>query len=201
MLPDSDDDTDMSMLNLCVKELLAALSLRTGYAWIFAAESLIEALHVALGFVLSHWQVVHEAVATGGWSGAWHLIVIVDDVLEGIEHELANGLWLVLALHDEVIAGEASHWSPIDDVVLPLGIVAQVGGNEVLDGVDGSHTETWLGIGSGHADVVSGDGFTSYAVNSRDVYSWLQVGMIYSETWYQIHFFLYFFKRGLWGEL
>lgn len=65
---------------------------------------------------------------------------------------------LELALHYEVAAGEASHGAPVDDAGTPLGVVAQVGGGEVLDGVEYGGGEGRLAVGLGEADVECGEG-------------------------------------------
>ena len=139
------------------------------YAGVFVVEVGGEALDVALGFPLGHGEVVQEIVATGGGGGAWNFIGVVDNILEGAEHEGAHFVARPLALHDEVVAGEASHGTPIDDAVLPLGIIAQEGGNDVLDGVDSGNVQGGFLIGCCHAYVISGDGVFTHIVLTRDV--------------------------------
>ena len=134
------------------------------YAGVLVVEVGGEALDVALGFPLGHGEVVEEVVATGGGGGAGDFIGIVYDILEGAEHEGAYFVARPLSLHDEIVAGEASHGTPVDDAVLPLGIVAQVGGNDVLDGVDGGNVQGGFLVGGGHADVVGGDGVLAHGV-------------------------------------
>lgn len=140
-------------------------------------------MDVALGFVLSHWEVMEEVVATGGWGGARDFCVIVNDMLEGLNHQGADGLAWIDALEDEVVAGETSHWSPVDDAVFPLFVVAEVGGNDMFDGVDGCWCEGWLLVRGSHAYVIGGDGVLADSVLAGDVYSWLEVGVVNLEAW------------------
>ena len=158
------------------------------YAGVFVMEVGGEALDVALGFPLCHGQVVQEIVATGGGGGAGNFIGVVDNILEGTEHECAHFMARPLSLHDEVVAGEASHGTPVDDAVLPLGIVAQEGGNDVLYGVDGGNVQGRLLVGGGHADVVGGDGMLAHGVLTGDVDTGHEVAVVNLERRYEVHF-------------
>ena len=89
-------------------------------------------------------------------------------VLDDIEHlfEIFLGFilchWQVVVttfdirMNQEVIASEATHWPPVDDAVFPLLIIAQIGGSEVLDGMDGTIVQARLLIRHLHADVECG---------------------------------------------
>ena len=139
------------------------------YAGVLVVEIVGEALDVALGFPLGHGEVVEEIVATGGGGGAGDFIGIVYDILEGAEHEGAYFVARPLSLHDEIVAGEASHGTPVDDAVLPLGIVAKEGGYDVLDGVDGGNVQGGFLSRCCHAYVISGDSVFTHSVLTRDV--------------------------------
>ena len=157
------------------------------YAGVFVVEVGGEALDVALGFPLGHGEVVQEIVATGGGGGAGDFIGIVYNILEGTEHEGAHFVARPLPLHDEVVAGEAAHGAPVDDAVLPLGIVAQEGGNDVLYGVDGGNVQRRLLVGGGHADVVGGDGVLAHGVLTGDVDTGHEVAVVNLERGYEVH--------------
>ena len=157
------------------------------YAGVFVVEVGGEALDVALGFPLGHGEVVEEIVATGGGGGAGNFIGVVDNILEGTEHEGAHFVARPLSLHDEVVAGEAAHGAPVDDAVLPLGIVAQEGGNDVLYGVDGGNVQGRLLVGGGHADVVGGDGVLAHGVLTGDVDTGHEVAVVNLERRYKVH--------------
>ena len=157
------------------------------YAGVFVVEVGGEAMDVALGFPLGHGEVVQEIVATGGGGGAGNFIGVVDNILEGAEHEGAHFVARPLSLHDEVVAGEASHGAPVDDAVLPLGIVAQEGGNDVLYGVDGGNVQRGLLVGGGHADVVGGDGVLAHGVLTGDVDTGHEVAVVNLERGYEVH--------------
>lgn len=141
----------------------------TGVLWAFYARVFVvevggEALDVACRFPLCHGEVVEKVVATGGGGGAGNFVGVVDNILEGTEHEGAYFVARPLALHDEVVAGEASHRAPVDDAVFPFRVVAQEGGNDVLYGVDGGNVQGRLLIWGGHAYVVGGDGVLAHGV-------------------------------------
>lgn len=159
------------------------------YAGVFVVEVGGEALDVALGFPLGHGEVVEEIVATGGGGGAGDFIGVVDNILEGAEHEGAHFVARPLSLHDEVVAGEAAHGAPVDDAVLPLGIVAKEGGYDVLDGVDGGNVQGRLLVGGGHADVVGGDGVLAHGVLTGDVDTGHEVAVVNLERGYEVHNF------------
>ena len=134
------------------------------YAGVLVVEVGGEALDVALGFPLCHGEVVEKIVATGGGGGAGNFVGVVDNILEGTEHEGAYLVARPLSLHDEVVAGEASHGAPVDDAVFPFWVVAQEGGNNMLYGVDGGNVQGRFLIWGGHAYVVGGDGVLAHGV-------------------------------------
>lgn len=134
------------------------------YAGVFVVEVGGEAMDVACRFPLCHGEVVEKVVATGGGGGAGNFVGVVDNILEGTEHEGAHLVARPLALHDEVVAGEASHRAPVDDAVFPFRVVAQEGGNNMLYGVDGGNVQGRLLVGGGHAYVVGGDGVLAHGV-------------------------------------
>lgn len=136
----------------------------TFYAGVFVVEVGGEALDVAYCFPFCHGEVVEKVVATGGGGGARNFVGVVDNILEGTEHEGAHFVARPLALHDEVVAGEASHRTPVDDAVFPFRVVAQEGGNNMLYGVDGGNVQGRLLVGGGHAYVVGGDGVLAHGV-------------------------------------
>ena len=157
------------------------------YAGVLVVEIVGEALDVALGFPLGHGEVVEEIVATGGGGGAGDFIGIVYDILEGAEHEGAYFVARPLSLHDEIVAGEASHGTPVDDAVLPLGIVAKVGGYDVLDGVDGGNVQGGFLVGGRHAYVVGGDGVLAHGVLTRDIDTGHEVAVVNLERGDEVH--------------
>lgn len=57
------------------------------YAGILVVEVVGETLYVACSFPLCHREIVQKIVATGGSGGAGYFIGIVNDILEGAEHE------------------------------------------------------------------------------------------------------------------
>ena len=109
--------------------------------------------------------------------------------LEGALHQFYNVLALQVALDEEIVACEASHRSPVDDAVLPLLVVAQLGGSQVLDGMDGTVVEARLLVRHLHADIEGGDYFSAYFVLTAHVDAAEQLVMIDCKTWNLIHLF------------
>lgn len=159
------------------------------YARVFVVEVGGEALDVACRFPLCHGEVVEKIVATGGWGGAGNFVGVVDYILEGTEHEGAHFVARPLALHDEVVAGEASHRAPVDDAVFPFWVVAQEGGNNMLYGVDGGNVQGRLLVGGSHAYVVGGDGVLAHGVLAGDVDTGHEVAVVNLEGGYEVHSF------------
>lgn len=150
----------------------------TFYARVFVVEVGGEALDVACRFPLCHGEIVEKIVATGGGGGAGNFVGVVDNILEGTEHKSAYFVARPLALHDEVVAGEASHGAPVDDAVFPFWVVAQEGGNNMLYGVDGGNVQGRLLVGSSHAYVVGGDGVLAHGVLAGDVDTGHEVAVV-----------------------
>lgn len=157
------------------------------YAGVLIVEVGVEAMDVALGFPLCHRKIVQKIVATSGRGGAGYFVGVVDNVLEGTSHKVAHLVARPVALHDEVVAGEASHRSPVDDTVLPFGVVAQEGGHDMFYGVDGGNVQGRFLIGSGHAYVVGGDDVFAHGVLARDIDAGHEVAVVNLERGYQVH--------------
>ena len=169
---------------LCIVEDEASCIFGTDDARVFTMEIVLKALDVACCFPLGHGQVVEKIVATGGGSGAWYFVGIVNNVLEGTKHELAHQLAIPFALHDEIVASKASHGSPIDDAVFPFRVVAKECGNDVLDSVDGRNLQGRFLIGGSHTYVVCGDALIANFVLTRNVDARHKVAMVYLEGGY-----------------
>ena len=88
-----------------------------------------------------------------------------------------------------VPVGLTKYRSPIYDAVFPLFVIAEIGGSEVLNRVDGTVVETRLLIWYLHADIESSDNFVSNFVLTANVYTAEQLVMIDSKTWYLVHNF------------
>ena len=169
---------------LCIVEDETSCIFGANDAWVFTMEIVLKALDVACCFPLGHGQVVEKIVATGGGSGAWYFVGIVNNVLEGTKHELAHQLAIPFALHDEIVASKASHRSPIDDAVFPFRVVAKECGNDVLDSVDGRNLQGRFLIGGCHTYVVCSDALIANFVLTRNVDARHKVAMVYLEGGY-----------------
>ena len=104
-----------------------------------------------------HGQVVHEIVAAGGGSGAGYLAREITHKGESLQHQIAYLLAGINASDNKIIAGETSHRSPIDDVLFPHFMIAEICRHKVLDGVESGTIDGGLVIGGCHAYVVGGD--------------------------------------------
>ena len=154
-----------------------------------AAEHLIQ---IFSGFIFRHRQVVEQVVAAVLCRLSRNLTIEIGDKLEGALHQFHDVLALQVALDEEIVAREASHRSPVDDAVFPLLVVSEVGGSQVLDGMDGTVVEARLLVRHLHADIEGGDYFSAYFVLAAYVDAAEQLVMIDSKTWNLIHITLNF---------
>ena len=113
----------------------------------------------------------------------------IGDKLEGALHQFHDVLALQVALDEEIVAREASHWSPVDDAVLPLLVVAQISGSQMFDGMDGTVVQTRLLIRHFHADIEGGYHLSANFILTAHVDAAEQLVMIDCKTWNLIHLF------------
>ena len=83
--------------------------------------------------------------------------LIPRDKAEGIPHQGHRVLGLVIPGQNEVAAGAAAHGPKVDDLLLPVGLVAQIGGGQVLDGVKLGGVHHRLPVGGAHPQVKGGE--------------------------------------------
>ena len=139
-------------IDLGVMEDGAVFGFATDEGSVFAVESVVEPVDVTFGFPFCHGEVVEEVVSatlgslTGNFSSVEH-------ILEGTNHERAHLLRSVFAFEDKVAAGETAHGAPIDNLVLPLGIIAEEGRHQMLDGVHRGRSHSGFLIGGGHTNI------------------------------------------------
>ena len=76
-------------------------------------------LQIASGLPSCHGEVMQEIVAAVAWLGAWHLTLIFGHKSEGLYHERQDIPTGEIASHEQIVACETSHRSPIDDSVTP----------------------------------------------------------------------------------
>ena len=118
---------------------------------------------------------------------ARHFALKGGDEAEGFLHEGKDVCWFEVAAHEQIVSREASHGPPVNDAVLPLGMVAQISGGQMLDGMEGSRMDGRLTAGSIHADVEGGDLLMTHAVASAHVNAWQQFVVVDGETGYFFH--------------
>ena len=88
---------------------------------------------------------------------------------------------------EQIVARKTSHRSPVHDAVFPLGIVAQIGSSQMLNGVQGAWVKGWFAIGLLHANVECGDNVATHIVLARNVYTAQQTVVIDCKAWYLLH--------------
>ena len=138
-------------------------------------------------FISRHGQVVEQAGAAIAGRGAGHFTLIAGHKGESfLEHGQHVGRGIV-ATHQEIVAGEAAHGSPIHDAVFPHGVVAEVGGGQMLDGVDGTLPQYGFAVGQLHTDIEGGYHLTAHMVFAGNIHSAQQAQMVDSETGYFLH--------------
>ena len=147
------------------------------------------------GIPFGHAEVVHEVVTAvlrrraGDALGLLHRAERPQDQVE----DLARG---TAALEDEIEARQASHGAPVDDLVLPVGVVAQVCGHDVLQGVHGRHVDGGLLVRVGQANVVGGEGAVSDGVHPAGEYAGDDGRMVDGKAGYQVHGLISFRGNG-----
>ena len=97
---------------------------------------------------------------------------------------------------EEVVACEASHWTPVYYPVCPLGVVPQVGGCQMLYGVQGTLVQSRLAVGCLHADVECRYHIVAYVVLAANVDARQQAQVVNGEARYFFH--ILFFEIKFW---
>jgi hypothetical protein len=90
---------------------------------------------------------------------------------------------------DHVVAGPAAHWAPVDQFFGPFWVVAEVGGRQMLDGVEAVGVHDRFSVGFFHADVEGGSDFSAYLIFAGDVDAPEHRLVIDGKTWdgFEIH--------------
>lgn len=146
-----------------------------------------EGVEIAACLVARHGEVLEEVVAAVAGSSAGDIARVVGNELESALHEGHDVFAREVAAQEEIVAGEAAHGSPIDDAVFPFGVVAEVGGGKMLDGVERALPECGLTVGCLHADVECGDGLCADLVLAADVDAGEELQVVDLETGYFVH--------------
>ena len=84
----------------------------------------------------------------------------------------------MVAGQQQVEAGTAAHGAEVQNAVLPLGLVAQVGGSQMLHGVDLSGVHDGLVVGAGDAQIEGGDGLGAHLVLPGHIQAGEELDMI-----------------------
>lgn len=142
---------------------------------------------IFLAFETGHGQVVEQPGAAVFGAGAGYVAFKLGNELERVAHERQDVARRELSAHEEVVARETAHRTPIDDAVAPVGTVAQIGGRKVLNGVDGPLAKHRFAVGQFHTDVESGDDFAAHLVLTRHVDAAVQAQMVDGEAGYFFH--------------
>ena len=138
------------------------------------------------GVPLGHLQVVHQVVAAVDGSGAGDLCGVLHGP-EGTQQQIIQLPGRAPALEDQVKAGETAHGTPVDHLVLPIRVVAEEGGNDVLQGVHGAHVDDRLPVGALEADVIGGHGIVAQGIYPAGENAGDDAGMIYRKALNEFH--------------
>ena len=157
---------------------------------VLGMEGVLQPVEVAGTLPFAHGEVVEVIVTTGLRCRSRHL-VLGENPLQTLDGEATHVLHRITAGHDDIHAGEASHGSDIDDIVLHGG-VAEPRGHEVLDAMHGSRSDSRLPVGFGDTEVEGGEA----TVYTGDVDAGLQVRMIDRKTLNYFHNLFYFLQEG-----
>ena len=103
-----------------------------------------------------HSQIVHEVIAAVFRGGAGNALG-VRNRSEGAEDQLIDLPGRTVALQNEVKAGQAAHRPPVNDLVLPDGIVPEEGGDDVLQRVHRRHIHGRLPVRPRQSNVIGRD--------------------------------------------
>lgn len=77
--------------------------------------------------------------------------------------------------------------APIDNLVLPLRFIAQVGGSQMLDSVQGALSQCRFTVGLFHTDIKSRDDFSVHFILARYVNTAQQTDVIDGKAGYFLH--------------
>ena len=112
---------------------------------------------------------MQQVIAAVSGSRSGYFTLIFSHKPERTPHQFHDVFRLQVTAHEQVVAREAAHRTPIDDAVFPLRVVAQIGRSKMFHGVDSPIVEDWFAVGFFHADVESGHGFAAHPVFTAHV--------------------------------
>lgn len=133
---------------------------------------------------------IHEGVvAAVAGGGARYLTPVSGYECECLAHERQYVGRSGFARYYKIVAGAASHGTPVYYAVFPLRMVAQEGGGEVFHGVEGTWRDGFLTVGLGETDVECGDYVAGWgAVGARNIDAAQKSQVVDGETCYLFHF-------------
>lgn len=141
-----------------------------------------------LSKVACHGKVEVEIVTAAVRRCARNIGIVVADKGEHVLNEIINVRGLQIAGQDQIEAGAASHWSEIDDLGLPLGIVADKCGTEMLNRVKLGGVHNGFEIGTAYADVKGRNNVAVYVVLPRNINTRQKTGMINFKAFNEFHY-------------
>lgn len=113
----------------------------------------LERFRKARGFVFGHCQIVKEIIAAILRRRSRNLPFPIAQTLERRNHKRTNLLRRRTPFDNEIISRQTTHRTPIDDSILPNGIVSQKSGHDMLDRVQCVGMNRRFGVRTLHADV------------------------------------------------
>ena len=136
---------------------------------------------------LCHGEVVHHVVAAVLRRGAGDFALIVPDIPERVQQDGIHLRRRGTAFHDDVASGHAAHRAPVDELVLPVRVVAKVRGDQVLDGVHRRRVDGGFPVREPHADIESGGELFAENVHPALVDAGDDLRMVNGKAWDEIH--------------
>ena len=129
---------------------------------------------------------MHQVVAAVFRRGAGNVLRVLDRP-ERPQHEVEDLPRLAVPLENEVEPRKAPHGTPIDDLILPVGVVSQVGCNNVLERVHCRYVDSGFGVWSRNPHVVGGDPLIAQGVHPAREDPRDNLGVIDGKTCDQVH--------------
>ena len=138
-------------------------------------------------FPTSLGQVHQKIVAAVARRCTRHLALICRNKSKGLLYQRQYIGRCQVTLYNEIVAGEATHRSPIDYLVGPHRVVAKERSCQVFNSVYCTWTEHRFAVRLFHTYVKGCHHLATDNILARHIYSTLQANMVYCKTWNLFH--------------
>lgn len=140
-----------------------------------------------LGKIAGHGQVEVEIVSAAIRGCTRNIGIVIPNEREHVLNKIVDVRRLQIAGQNQIETGTASHGSEIDDLGLPLGVIADKCGTEMLDSVQLGGIHNGFEIGTAYADVKGRNDVAVYVVFPRYINTRKKAGMIYFKAFNEFH--------------